>query len=203
MLSSALGTPPKKTQRRLSESPTSTASACSVGGKGETSFKNACVSLLHACPTRLFGGKTVAGRVSGPGKPSGDAVDRRLSKYKFEPMDLANMRQNGVRSLLVMCHGCRHEVILNVDQYPGDLLVPRVRSSHGLHQTAGFEEERQRKQTVLFPVRLDEAVMDTNEAWAAKLRARNDGDLRRWKDHDAYKRTFERVLRDLTKPQAQ
>jgi hypothetical protein len=44
-----------------------------------------------------------------------------LSKYKFEPMDLANMRQNGVRSIEVMCHGCRHEVILNVDQYPGDL----------------------------------------------------------------------------------
>jgi hypothetical protein len=48
-------------------------------------------------------------------------VDRRLIKYKFEPMDLANMRQNGVRSLEVMCHGCRHEVILNVDQYPEDL----------------------------------------------------------------------------------
>jgi hypothetical protein len=44
-----------------------------------------------------------------------------LSKYKFEAMDLANMRHNGVRSIEVMCHGCRHEVILKVDQYPGDL----------------------------------------------------------------------------------
>jgi hypothetical protein len=44
-------------------------------------------------------------------------------KYSIEPMDLANMRQNGVRSLDVMCHGCRHEVVINVDQYPGDLLV--------------------------------------------------------------------------------
>jgi hypothetical protein len=26
------------------------------------------------------------------------------------------MRQNGVRSLLVICHGCRHEVVINVDQ---------------------------------------------------------------------------------------
>jgi hypothetical protein len=43
--------------------------------------------------------------------------------YSIEPMDLTNMRQNGVRSLLVMCYGCRHEVILSVDQYPGDLLV--------------------------------------------------------------------------------
>src|SRR5215470_16190717 len=29
-----------------------------------------------------------------------------------------------------------------------------------------FEEERKRGQIVLFPVRLDNAVMDTNEAWA-------------------------------------
>jgi uncharacterized protein YjbI with pentapeptide repeats len=67
--------------------------------------------------------------------------------------------------------------------------------------TAAFEEERKRGQIVLFPVRLDDSVMNTNEAWAAKLRARNIGDLRKWKDHDAYKQSFERVLRDLTKPQ--
>jgi hypothetical protein len=67
--------------------------------------------------------------------------------------------------------------------------------------TASFEEERTRGQTVLFPVRLDEEVMSTNEAWAAKLRARNIGDFRKWKDHDAYKQSFAQVLRDLTKPQ--
>ena len=69
--------------------------------------------------------------------------------------------------------------------------------------TKGFEEERKRDQIVLFPVRLDEAVMNTNEAWAAKLHARNIGDFRKWKDHDAYKQSLARVLRDLTKPQAQ
>jgi uncharacterized protein YjbI with pentapeptide repeats len=61
-----------------------------------------------------------------------------------------------------------------------------------------FAEERERGQTVLFPVRLDDAVMDTSEAWAVKLRdQRNIGDFRRWKDHDGYQRSFERVLRDL------
>jgi uncharacterized protein YjbI with pentapeptide repeats len=64
--------------------------------------------------------------------------------------------------------------------------------------TAGFEEERKRGQTVLFPVRLDDAVMDTKEAWAAKLRARLIGDFQNWKDHDAYKESFACVLRDLT-----
>ena len=42
--------------------------------------------------------------------------------------------------------------------------------------------------------------MNTAEAWAAKLRARNIGDFLRWKDHDAYKQSFERVLRDLKHP---
>lgn len=62
-----------------------------------------------------------------------------------------------------------------------------------------YEEERRRKQTMLFPIRLDDAVMETKEAWAAKLRSdRNIGDFRQWKDHDRYREVFERVLRDLT-----
>jgi hypothetical protein len=66
--------------------------------------------------------------------------------------------------------------------------------------TKGFEEERKRGQIVLFPVRLDQTVMKTNEAWAAKLRGRLIGDFRRWKDHNAYKESFERVVRDLAIP---
>ncbi|MDH3659323.1 MAG: toll/interleukin-1 receptor domain-containing protein [Alphaproteobacteria bacterium] len=61
-----------------------------------------------------------------------------------------------------------------------------------------FEEERIREQNVLFPVRLDDAVLGANEAWASKLRARNIGDFTRGKDHDAYHATFKRVLRDLS-----
>ena len=61
-----------------------------------------------------------------------------------------------------------------------------------------YEEERKRGQTMLFPVRLDDSVMETRGAWAAKLRAdRNIGDFRQWKDHDRYREVFERVLRDL------
>ena len=63
--------------------------------------------------------------------------------------------------------------------------------------TTAFEEERRRKETILFPIRLDEAVLETNEAWASKLRARNIGDFTKWKERDAYKATFERMVRDL------
>ena len=64
--------------------------------------------------------------------------------------------------------------------------------------TTAFAEERRRNELVLFPVRLDGAVMETEEPWAGKLRDnRNIGDFSRWKDHDAYKATFDRVIRSL------
>ena len=50
----------------------------------------------------------------------------------------------------------------------------------------------------MFPVLLDDAIMDAKKAWAAKLRAdRHIGDFRSWKAHDHYQKVLERVLRDL------
>ena len=60
-----------------------------------------------------------------------------------------------------------------------------------------FERETPKK-TVLFPVRLDDAVKETDQAWAADIRkTRHIGDFRNWKDNNAYKKAFERLLRDL------
>jgi hypothetical protein len=45
--------------------------------------------------------------------------------------------------------------------------------------------------------------METTEAWAGKLRDnRNIGDFRRWKNHDAYQKVLEKLLRDLKVAQA-
>ncbi len=61
-----------------------------------------------------------------------------------------------------------------------------------------FEEESRRKETVLFPIRLDNTVMQTGEAWAADIRrTRNIGDFRDWKNHESYQKAFERLIRDL------
>jgi len=63
-----------------------------------------------------------------------------------------------------------------------------------------FEEETKRKKTILFPIRLDEAVMDTDKAWAADIRrTRHIGDFTKWKDHDFYQKSFQRLVRDLKK----
>ena len=62
-----------------------------------------------------------------------------------------------------------------------------------------FAEERDRKQDVLFPVPIDDTVMATSEPWARKLRdQRNIGDFRKWRDHDAYQASLNRLLRGLT-----
>jgi hypothetical protein len=61
-----------------------------------------------------------------------------------------------------------------------------------------FERETREHKQVLFPVRLDDAVMDTPKAWAADIRRqRHIGDFSGWKDHDSYKKAFDRLLRDL------
>lgn len=61
-------------------------------------------------------------------------------------------------------------------------------------------EEDKGKKDVLFPIRLDDSIMDTTEQWCSDVkRERHIGDFRNWKDHDAYQKSFERLLRDLGK----
>lgn len=61
-----------------------------------------------------------------------------------------------------------------------------------------FEKEQKQGRTVLFPIRLDDAVMETEEAWAADIRrTRHIGDFCGWKGHDKYKKAFEKLMRDL------
>jgi hypothetical protein len=51
---------------------------------------------------------------------------------------------------------------------------------------------------VLFPIRLDEAVMKASHAWAADIRRkRHIGDFSQWQDHSSYQKACQRLLRDL------
>jgi hypothetical protein len=61
-----------------------------------------------------------------------------------------------------------------------------------------FEKEGKENRIVLFPIRIDEAVIHSAVGWAADIRRqRHIGDFRQWKDHDAYQQAFQRLLRDL------
>jgi len=61
-----------------------------------------------------------------------------------------------------------------------------------------LEKERKKRSTVLFPIRVDQAIEETDIAWAAKIRRTcHIGDFSQWKDHDAYQVAFKRLLKDL------
>lgn len=69
-----------------------------------------------------------------------------------------------------------------------------------------FDTEAKRKQqgrsdwVMLFPIRLDDTVMKTEEAWAADIRRmRKIGDFSQWKAEDIYQTRLQRLLRDLRK----
>jgi hypothetical protein len=63
---------------------------------------------------------------------------------------------------------------------------------------AALEREDRENRTVLFPIRIDEAVMDAPQQWAAEIRrTRHTGDFSNWKDHDFYRVAFDRLLLDL------
>jgi len=63
---------------------------------------------------------------------------------------------------------------------------------------AALEKEQRQQREVLFPVCLDEQVMQTTQPWVTKLRrTRHIGNFTRWSDPQAYQQAFERLLRDL------
>ena len=63
---------------------------------------------------------------------------------------------------------------------------------------AAMDKEQEGQPPVLFPVRLDNTVMESTTAWAAHIkRTRNIGDFTNWKNHDDYEKAFSRLLRGL------
>ena len=85
------------------------------------------------------------------------------------------------------------------------LLILSENSIHsnwvGSEVETALEEEKMRESSqpaVLFPIRLDDTVMETDQAWAATIRRqRHIGDFRHWKEHDSYKKALDKLLHDL------
>ena len=88
---------------------------------------------------------------------------------------------------------CLHEkllLVLSANSINSDWVEKEVETA--------FEKERESKSIVLFPIRLDDAVMTSKSGWAADIRrSRHIGDFGHWKDHDGYRKALDRLLRDL------
>lgn len=58
--------------------------------------------------------------------------------------------------------------------------------------------EREQGRAVIFPVMLDDTIMDIKTGWPKYIRnTRNIGDFTNWRDRDSYERGFDKLLRDL------
>jgi len=61
-----------------------------------------------------------------------------------------------------------------------------------------MKREEIEHKTILFPVKIDDAIDAMSSPWAEQIRRhRNIGDFRAWKDQNQYQPMFERLLRDL------
>ncbi len=96
----------------------------------------------------------------------------------------------------------RHRIDKSILVYDKLLLIL---SKHALNSVwvgneveAAFDKEMQTKSPVLFPIRLDNTVLESKIGWAANIRrTRNIGDFSSWKSNDEYKKAFAQLLRDL------
>lgn len=99
----------------------------------------------------------------------------------------------------------------------GDMILPRVDEAIRLHDQLlliisehslasqwvehevllALDREKIEHRTILFPVRIDHAVLTSTASWAATLRTRLIRDFTGWKHQDAYQFVFQRLLKDL------
>lgn len=132
--------------------------------------------------------------------------------YSHKDEDFAKRLWEGLQSNNVRCWFAPHDLPIGAKTRPAIDEAIRVHdklllilSEHSVasnwveHEAEhALDLETERDRLVLFPVRLDEAVMNCKAGWASNVkRQRNIGDFTRWKDHDTYKAAFDRLLRDL------
>jgi len=121
-----------------------------------------------------------------------DSLQGRHIRTWFAPEDMKTgdrMRDTIDRSIRL------HDKLLLV-------LSERSIASHWVeHEVeSALEREREEERELLFPVRIDDSVFQTEEGWAGLIRrTRHIGDFRFWKDHDHFETAFDRLVRDLRK----
>ena len=63
---------------------------------------------------------------------------------------------------------------------------------------AALSEENKRKKPILFPIRVDAAILDSDSAWAEYInKTRNICNFSNWKNHDGYHQALENLLDDI------
>jgi hypothetical protein len=81
-------------------------------------------------------------------------------------------------------------LILSNDSIASDWVEQEVETAQA--------KERDLGRTVLFPIRLDDSVLEAKSGWAVYIRnTRYIGDFRNWQNEEIYKKGIARLMRDL------
>lgn len=81
-------------------------------------------------------------------------------------------------------------VILSKDSINSEWLEEEVEKA--------LAEEQKLGKRILFPIRIDDSVMETDKAFVQKIKNNTHiGDFTKWKEPEEYKKVFDRLLRDL------
>jgi hypothetical protein len=135
-----------------------------------------------------------------------------ILSYATEDQDFAEKLHADLTSKGVSCWFAPHDLkvgdklrdkVYKAIQRQDKLLI--VLSEHAIGSAwveeevdAALDREHQQKGTyLLFPIRLDDQVLQTSKAWAIAVRQRYIGDFRQWTDDALYQRALQRLLRDL------
>lgn len=135
--------------------------------------------------------------------------------YTHQDEDLARRLHSDLQDHGVRCWFAPHDMKI------GDKIRPRIDEAIHLqdklllilseHSVASdwvehevetaLARERREKRTILFPIRLDNAILEREHTgWPALVQhERHIGDFTGWKDHDQYQTAFDRLLHNLKK----
>ena len=81
-------------------------------------------------------------------------------------------------------------LILSEDSVSSDWVEDEV--------NAALAEENKRKKPIFLPIRVDTAVLESDQSWAEYInKTRNICDFSHWKDHDAYQQALDKLLDDI------
>ncbi len=125
---------------------------------------------------------------------------------EFADRLFSDLQRHGIRCWFAPEHmRIGEKVRAGIDEairsYDKLLLILSENSVHsdwvGREVERALEKEKQTARPVLFPIRLDDAIVATRVDWAADVRAIQIGDFRNWGDQSSYRRAFGRLLRDL------
>ena len=131
--------------------------------------------------------------------------------YSHRDDDFATRLHNDLQAKGVRCWFAPHDMKI------GDKIRPTINDSIRLHDKLllilsehsvqsdwvehevehALDLERERKKVSLFPVRIDDAIMESKTGWAGNVKRQHIGDFTQWKQHDAYQSAFDRLLQDL------